>query len=133
MRRNSFASVYHGTEYFEPTCFARSRLESQIPIRLHLGLWRRTRTWFSPQNPVPTTPAPTRFMSPSCLFQSKYRRGLLSPHLKLPEPLTDRILLPDDSFQRLASADLSPQIPTCPTLPKHNWSLKQLSTAYSQL
>src|SRR4029077_3190337 len=125
-------SVYHGTEYFAPTCFARSRLESQIPIRLHLELCRRTRTWFSPQNPVPTTPAPTRFNSPSCPFQSKYRRGLLSPHLKLPELLTDRILPQDGSFPTQASVGLSPQSPTCPTPPKRSSTLRLLSTAYFQ-
>src|SRR5438445_6153846 len=84
-RRNLLRSAYHWTPYLLPISFARLSSFSQTATSSAIRLWRRIRTWFSPQKPVPITPTPTRFIRRECLFLWSYRRGRPSQHLKLPE------------------------------------------------
>src|SRR5215472_15992679 len=83
--RNSSMFEKDFTPYLAPTSPSRDPSTSQTPIKSQRALCRKTLTWFSPQNPVPTTPTLTRFNPPSCPCPSKRKASPPSPHLKLPK------------------------------------------------
>src|SRR5713101_5615885 len=132
-RRNFVRSENQGTPYLVPISLARFLSASQIATRSAIRLWRKTRTWFSPQKPVPMTPTATRFKYRRCLFLKSCRRGRPSEHLKLPELSSDHKSPPVDSFRSKVDQGQAPRQMTWGVQQLCSWPSRRLLGGCSRL